>query len=64
VGFYTEDAKVQFGDVRAPVADSLDSYRTGTYNDGAVFGPWKTEFAGFGAVRITSVTPRPARRTR
>jgi hypothetical protein len=60
VGAYTEDARVDFGWIRAkvgtatPLDDDFHTYPLGSWAEGSVHGPWTVQFNGGGSTSITT----------
>ena len=53
VGFYTEDARVAFDNIRGSITEEFERYPAGReYIDGDFFGPWHVDYTGFGTAKI------------
>jgi len=56
LGFYTEDAEIQIGDISAPFKDDFESYPLGMIRgDGHVIKHWSMPFLGHGFAAIAAI---------
>lgn len=60
LGFYAEDAEVEFDGVAGNINDNFEGYPAQNFSDGTYLGQWNVNFLGYGGGGIRSLTTSTA----